>query len=111
MYRPCTTSINLVVVCSTVLLPTSDALPTDEAPPTEEDKEVEGAVSKKIRTSMSLDEDDLNELRAPSPNKYLTILRSDNDDIRRSYTDGGMLAPPGSRKKEAGPPVPPRRRR
>ena len=105
---------------SIVQLPTSDAPPTDAMPsenalPTEEDKEVEKVTSsskkQQLRTSVSLDEDDFN-LRSTSPNKYLTILRSENDNnIQRSYTEAGTLAAPGPRKKGAGPPVPPRRRR
>ena len=91
-------------------MPTSDALPTDE------DKEVSGLTSSKkpIRNSVSLDEEDLVQGReAPSPNAYLTILHSDKDVIMRSYTDGKILSPKrtGPGNVEAGPPVPPRRKR
>ena len=116
MYHNCT-ECRILFLLSTVQLPTSDApptdaTPTDKAPPTEEDKEVEKTISnnkQQLRTSVSLDEDDF---KLQTPNKYLTIIRGDDDDIKRSYTDAGMLASSESRKKGVGPPaVPPRRRR
>ena len=88
--------------------PPVDALPT--LADTEEDKEASELKSNKLRNSVSLDEDDFKTMKdAPT---YLTILRSDNDIIVRSYTDGRVPSlKPGLGKKGTGPPVPPRKRR
>ena len=92
--------------------PPVDASPTHILPAdtTEEDKEVSELKSQMLRNSVSLDEDDFRKTKDIP--QYLTILRSDNDVIVRSNTDGRVPSHrPGLEKKGAGPPVPPRKRR
>ena len=95
--------------------PPTNAPPTDAKQANEEDNEVEEITSKKLRNSLSLDEDELSLQRhgAASPNKYLTIIHHGQYDIKRSNTEGGMLKSnkPRPEKHDSGPPVPPRKRR